>query len=70
MSLLSDKPELLGYVEEFFRAKRLREASGSPAIAAALADWPAAVADAWEVMESEEVKYQNALQRAMHPPER
>lgn len=70
MSLLSAHPELLGYVEEFFRAKRLREASGAAAVAAALPDWPAVMADAWEVMEGEEIRYQNALQRAVHPPER
>lgn len=66
MSLLSDKPQLTAYVEEFFRAKRLREDSGAAAIAGALSDWPADLADAWEVLGQEEVRYHNALQGALY----
>lgn len=67
MSLLSDKPDLVAHVEEFFRAKRLREASGAAAVAAALPDWPAVMADAWEVMAQEDVRYEHARQEAMSP---
>lgn len=69
VSRLSAHPELLGYVEEFFRSKRLREASGAAAVAAALPDWPAVMADAWEVMAQEEIRYDNARQEALRPRE-
>ncbi len=35
-------------------------------MAAALSDWPAALADAWEVMAQEDVRYANAEQKALY----
>jgi hypothetical protein len=70
VALMHRAPESLRLIGEFWRARRVREASGGVLYGPDAAEWPARWFDTVELLQGEVMREEQACQRAVRAAER